>query len=116
MAYDPYLEERIDKVLRDNAVSFVSKKMMGGLCYMVDDKMCVGIIKDMLMCRVGPDQYDEHLSKEHVQEMAFTGRPMKGYLFVRADGYDMDVDLEYWVQQCLAYNPLAKASKRKRKK
>ena len=99
-------------MLEEKQVAYQSKKMMGGLCYMVDSKMCVGIIKGMLMCRVGHARYDDLLKKKHVQEMAFTGRPMKGYLFVTGEGYDMDIDLEYWVQLCLDYNPLAKASKK----
>jgi len=78
--------------------------------------MCLGIVKEMLMCRIGIDGYQEALDMEHTQEMAFTGRPMKGYIFVRADGFDLDEDLKFWVDKCLAFNPLAKASKKKKKK
>ena len=58
MAYDEYLQERIDSILNEKKVQYKSFKMMGGLCYMVDDKMCLGIIKDQLMARVGEQKYE----------------------------------------------------------
>lgn len=87
--------------------------MMGGLCYMVDDKMCFGIVKEQLMTRVGVDFYSEALKIPHANEMNFTGRAMKGYVFVDADGLDTEDQLEFWIQKCLDSNPLAKSSKRK---
>ena len=87
--------------------------MMGGLCYMVDDKMCVGVVKDRLMARIDPDIYDEALSKPGCREMDFTGRPMKGFVFVEPVGIDMDEDLDYWVELCLDFNPRAQSSKKK---
>jgi len=116
MAYDVYQEERIDRVLQDNKVDFYSKKMMGGLCYMVDDKMLCGIVKDQLMARIGPDDYEQALEKDHVNEMNFTGRAMKGYVFINEAGIDLDDDLEYWIMKCVAFNPLAKASRKRKKK
>jgi TfoX/Sxy family transcriptional regulator of competence genes len=113
MAYDEHLEERIDQILSENGVSFDAKKMMGGLCYMIDDKMCVGIVKDHLMARVGPDVYESVLSKPGCKPMDFTGRPMKGFVFIDPAGIDMRADLEYWIQLCLDFNPLAKESKKK---
>ena len=53
MAYDEYLHERIESVLNAKNIPFEAKKMMGGLCFMVDDKMCLGIVKNELMARVG---------------------------------------------------------------
>jgi TfoX/Sxy family transcriptional regulator of competence genes len=113
MAYDEYLQERINLILNEKNVPFEEKKMMGGLCYMIDDKMCVGIVKDQLMARVGVDAYDELLTKEGAHPMDFTKRPMKGYLFVEPSGVDFDRDLEFWIDQCLAFNPKAKSSKKK---
>lgn len=83
---------------------------------MVDDKMLCGLVKDQLMARVGPDAYEGALARDHAHEMNFTGRAMKGYVFVDEGGMDMDDDLEYWIDLCLAFNPLAKASKKKKKK
>jgi len=116
MAFDEYQQERIDNILRSRGVQFLSKKMMGGLCYMVDDKMLCGLVKDQLMARVGPYAYEDALARDHTHEMNFTGRAMKGYVFVDEGGMDMDDDLEYWIDLCLAFNPLAKASKKKKKK
>ena len=79
---------------------------------MVDDKMCIGIVKNDLMARIDPDIYQEALSKKGCKEMNFTGRPMKGFVFVEPEGIDMDQDLEYWVNLCLEYNPKAKSSKK----
>ena len=114
MAYDEFLAERIVKILYDKRVDFEAKKMMGGLTYMVDGKMCIGIVKNNLMARIGPDTYEDALKLDGCNEMDFTGRPMKGWVFVEPIGVDMDEDLEYWIQLCLDYNPFASSSKKKR--
>lgn len=122
MAYDEELGLRISHLLLENQVDFVEKKMMGGLCFMVDDKMCCGILQDkkhgdnLLMARVGEITYNSEIEKSVTLPMDFTGRPMKGYLFVTPDGFSSDKDLWYWLKLCLDFNPLAKASKRKSKK
>ena len=113
MAYDEYLEERISRILKEKGITFDPKKMMGGLCYMVDDKMCIGIVKDHLMARVGPEAYENVLSKKGCKPMDFTGRPMKGFVFIESEGIDSEDDLSNWIQLCLDYNPLAKSSKKK---
>ncbi len=115
MAYDENLADRVRRELKDQGSEFSEKKMMGGLCFMVDDKMCVGIVKNDLMARVDPEIYEELLQREGARPMDFTKRPMKGYVFIDPDGVDMDSDLEFWVKQCLDFNPLAKSSKKKKK-
>ena len=112
MAYDLNLADRISRILQYKHIEFEEKKMMGGLCYMVDDKMCIGIIKDELMCRLGSDIYNNVLTKQGCKEMTFTGRPMKGYILVEPHVLDEDTDLEYWIQLCLNFNPMAKSSKK----
>lgn len=113
MAFDEYLSERINRILTDRNVTFSSKKMMGGLCYLVDDKMLVGIVKDELMARIGENTYSNALKKVGCKEMNFTGRPMKGYVFIESEALDLDEELEYWIDLSLAFNPLAKSSKKK---
>ena len=81
---------------------------------MVDDKMCIGIIKNELMARIGPNAYPQALKKKGCKEMKFTGRPLKGYVNVEPSAIDLDEELEYWIQLCLDYNPLAKSSKKKK--
>ncbi len=73
----------------------------------------VGVIKDQLMARVDPDKYPDYLKLNGAVPMDFTGRPMNGYILVSPEGYDMDKDLEKWIQLCLDYNPRAKSTKKK---
>ena len=114
MAYSEYLADRIRNALRLRHVSFSEKKMMGGLAFMVDEKMCVGIVNEDLMARIGPELEEENRSRLGVRPMDFTGRPMKGYVFVSPEGIDREADLNYWVDLCIQFNPLAKASKKKK--
>jgi TfoX/Sxy family transcriptional regulator of competence genes len=114
MAYNEYLQERINMILNEKRVPFEARKMMGGLCYMIDDKMCIGIIKDDLMARVGTERYDVLIKKEGARPMDFTKRPMKGYIYVSPEGIDYEEDLAFWIQKCLEFNPEAKRSKRKK--
>ena len=116
MAYDEFLGERIAKVLDEKKVAYTAKKMMGGLCFMVNGKMLAGIVKNELMARIGIDAYADALQKPGCKEMNFTGRAMKGYVFLDPSAIDMEEDLHYWIQLCLDFNPLAKASKKKVKK
>lgn len=115
MAYDEYLAERIRQSLQNKGSQFEEKKMMGGLCFMVDGKMCVGVNRNEVMARIHPDLYAESLEKPRCKEMNFTGRPMKGFVFIEPEGTDMEDDLDYWIQLCLDFNPLAKASKKRKK-
>jgi TfoX/Sxy family transcriptional regulator of competence genes len=112
MAYDEHLANRIDSVLKSKKVRFEAKKMMGGLCYMVNDKMAVGVVKDSLMIRIDPELMESSLKKPGVRHMDFTGKILKGFLLVDPIGIDMDDDLEYWIQLCLDFNPRAKSSKK----
>lgn len=112
MAYSEMLAERVRKILVTRNIAFEEKKMMGGLTFMVDDKMCMGISYGCLMARINPEFYEQALTKKGVQEMDFTGRPMKGFLFISPESITVDSDLEYWIQQCLEYNPMARSSKK----
>ena len=113
MAYDEYLGERISKVLNERRVHFEPKKMMGGLCYMIDDKMAMGVIKNSLLARIDPDIYQISLKKKGCRPMEFTGRIMKGFVCIDPVGIDSDDDLESWIQLCLNFNPKAKSSKKR---
>lgn len=115
MAYNEFLADRMRLVLKEKNIIYEEKAMMGGLTFMVDDKMCVGIIQDNLMARINPDIYDEALKRMGCREMDFTKRPMKGFVYVEPQGTDMDDDLESWIQLALDYNPKAKSSKKKKK-
>jgi TfoX/Sxy family transcriptional regulator of competence genes len=113
MAYDELLSDRIKQVLKDKNVPFSEKKMFGGLSLMVDEKMCVGIIKNNLMVRIDPEFHEKAISMNACREMDFTKRPMKGFVYVEPEGIDLDDDLEFWIDKALEYNPKAKSSKKK---
>lgn len=111
MAYNEFLADRVRQALDERKVQYRELKMMGGLCFMVDDKMCVGIVKDDLMVRLDPADTNQLLKEPGARHMDMTGKTMKGYLFIDADGYDFDEDLDHWIERCLDFNPFAKASK-----
>ena len=110
MAYDEGLAERIRGVLEErNDVS--EKRMFGGLAFLVRGHMSVGIVKDRLMVRVGPEVYDRLLEQPHARKMDFTGRPMKGFLYVTPPGLESDADLERWVGRGVAFATALPAKK-----
>jgi TfoX/Sxy family transcriptional regulator of competence genes len=113
MAYNELLADRVRHALKENKTSFEEKKMFGGLCFLVDEKMCLGIVKEELMVRIAPENQDEFLAEKGSRLMDFTNNSMKGFLFVTPEGVDMDDDLNRWVERCLEYNPRAKSSKSK---
>ena len=96
MAYDEQLAERI-RVVLDGDVAVGERKMFGGLAFMVDGNMAVGVVGDELMVRVGPDAWSEALARPHAREMDFTGKSMKGFVYVSADGIAEDEGLVAWV-------------------
>ncbi|WP_111685306.1 TfoX/Sxy family protein [Winogradskyella tangerina] len=110
MAYDEHLGDRIHQIISSKNVPFYAKKMMGGLVFMVNDKMCCGTHIDkkygdsLLMAKIGVDTYDQEIHKEECLPMDFTGRPMKGYIFITPEGFDLDTDLDYWVTKAVDYN------------
>jgi TfoX/Sxy family transcriptional regulator of competence genes len=113
MAYDQTLANRIREQLQE-LQGVEEKEMMGGICFMLNDKMCVGIVKDEMMCRIDPALYGEVLEKPGCREMDFTGRPMKGWVLVGSDGLRTVADMQYWIGLSIDYNKHAKSSKKKK--
>ena len=116
MATDPYLLERMRNIMQTHNVPWFDKRMFGGNCFMVDDKMCFGTFKGGLMVRVDPEEFEALIVRPGTEQMVQNGREMKGYLWVAPEGYDLDEDLEFWINKCLEFNPKAKASKKRRKR
>ncbi|TMM29513.1 TfoX/Sxy family protein [Polaribacter aestuariivivens] len=116
MAYNEFLADRVSQFLVEKSVPFETKKMMGGLLFKVDDKMFVGVNKDEIMARINPNIYEDSLLKEGCKKMNFTGRPMKGFVFLSDEAIDLDKNLHYWLQLALDFNPLAKISKKRKSK
>ena len=116
MAYNEHLADRIKENLESRKIKYIEKKMFGGVCLMVDDKMLIGVMKEKLMARVDPElDAPKALKRKGAVTMDFTGKTMKGFILVDQEAIDMEEDLEYWVALCLKYNPKAKASKKKAK-
>lgn len=115
MAYNTYLADRIAHYLQTKGITYEEKRMMGGLAFMVDDKMCIGIIGEDLMARIDPAVYEKSLEKKGCRPMDFTKRPMKGFVFIGPEGYDFDEDLESWIELALEFNPRARSSKNRSK-
>ncbi|SRR5260221_5903430 len=113
MAYDKQLADRIRERLAilDNVEE---KPMMGGLTFMVNGKMCVGIIKDELMCRIDPAEHENAMENLGCRLMDFTSKPMKGYYLIDQTGIKTQQDFDHWIELALAFNPKAKASKKKK--
>ena len=125
MAYDEGLAQRIREALADTGSrsensdptpgtaglgqeappkaevlgAVVEKKMFGGLAFMLHGNMCVGVSGDDLMVRVGPDAYAEALAQPHAREMDFTGKPLRGFVYVDPLGFESDEDLAAWIER-----------------
>ena len=115
MAYNEKLADRVRELFTVTDKKIQEKRMFGGLCFMVNDKMCLGVEQQRLMVRIDPLKYEEALEKEGVRPMDFTGKVMKGYIFVDIDALNTKKKLEYWLNLALEYNKIAKASKKKPK-
>ena len=96
MAYDEGLAQRVREALAHRP-DLSERKMFGGLCFMLGGNMCCGIVGEELMLRVGPDAYEETLSRPHAREMDFTGRAMRGMVYVGTDGLADDDQLSGWI-------------------
>ena len=102
MAYDEGLAERIRDVLA-NMPEVTENRMFGGLCFMVSGNMCCGMVGETLMARVGAEQYAECLVLPYAREMNYTGKPLKGIVYVDPKGIAEDADLKCWIGRCLNF-------------
>ena len=115
MAYDERMVEKIREIISLTHTDIEEKKMFGGLCFMVNGKMCIGVRIEKLMVRLDPDLYDQVMEKEGCHPINFTGKPMKGFVYVDIDAVSTRKKLEYWIGLALAYNERAKSSPKKKK-
>src|SRR6478735_11503046 len=113
MSYNESLANRTREIISLTHKNVEEKKMFGGLCFMVNDKMCVGVEQERLMVRLDPEKYEEVMQKEGCEPMNFTGKVMKGYVFVDIAALNTKKKLEYWLNLALQYNIVAKSSKKK---
>ena len=115
MAFNEKLSNRIREAI-SHLPKVEEKYMFGGVCYMLNGKMCIGVVKDEMMCRIDPEIYEEALERKGCREMIFSGKPMKGYVFVSEEGMKTKKEFDYWIGLCLEFNKKAKAAKKKTRK
>lgn len=113
MAYDEKLADRIRERLV-HLENIEEKEMMGGLVFMYNGKMCVGIIKDEMMCRIAPELHEEVVEKRGCRTMDFTKRPMRGYILIDETGMRSNQDFDYWIGLAVDFNKRAKSSGKKK--
>jgi len=112
MPFNEKLADRTMELIALTHKNIEEKKMFGGLCFMVNHKMCVGVEQERLMVRIGPEKYDEAMEKEGCTPMDFTGKVIKGYVFVAIDALNTKRKLEYWIGLALEYNKKARRALR----
>ncbi len=115
MAYDTRLADRIRELLVDkHLIKVEEKRLFGGLAFMVDDKMCINVSGDNLMCRFDPALQEQISEMPGFQPMIMKGKVMNGYCYINPNGFKSKKDLMYWVNLCLDHNPKARSSKKKK--
>ncbi|MFC1746734.1 TfoX/Sxy family protein [Candidatus Neomarinimicrobiota bacterium] len=96
MAFDEGLADRVREIIRSQP-GYMEKKMFGGLCFLIHGNMACGITGDDLMVRAGAHTHEDLLEQPHTRAMDFTGRPMKGFVFVNPEGTAEDAELARWI-------------------
>lgn len=116
MSYNLKVADRIREYLvQFPELRIEEKKMFRGLTFMVNNKMCVSVSGENLMCRFDPEKHEEVAEKNGFQAMIMKGKEYKGYCYANPIGYKLKKDFEYWVNLCLDYNEIAKSTKKKSK-
>jgi TfoX/Sxy family transcriptional regulator of competence genes len=113
MAYDEKMADRVRELIAARTINVIEKRMFGGLCFMVDDKICVAVKSDKMLARLAPDVYEDALEQPGVTMMVKKSGPiMKGYIYIDYDQLGTQKQLAHWVNLALDFNPLAKSSKK----
>lgn len=110
--YSETLVNRIREALVDEK-HVIEKKMFQGLGFMVDDKLCIGVRDDEILCRIDPEKAEQELEKDHCRPMMHGGKMMKGYIFISKNGYQRNKDFDYYINLCLEYNKIVQKAKKK---
>ncbi len=114
MAYNEIIADKIRKALEGTS-KLVEKKMFGGIAFMIDDKMCIGVSNDDIMLRCEKDETDQLLKKKGAKVFDLSGgRPMKGWLLVGQEGTGSKKDFEWWLSKALEGNKNAPVLKKKK--
>lgn len=114
MAYNEQLADRVREIIALSAGKIEEKRMFGGLCFMVNDKMCVCIKSASIMVRIAPDKFEKAVEENGFEPMVHNGKRMKGYGYVSEEVLRSKKQLKHWVSLALEFNKLAKASKKRK--
>ncbi|SFE16498.1 Transcriptional regulator of competence genes, TfoX/Sxy family [Chitinophaga sp. CF118] len=115
MSYNEQLADRVREAVA-GAGDIEEKKMFGGMCFMVNGKMCICVRDEEIMCRISPEDYAASIEKTGCRPMIHGGKTMIGYIYVNEDAIRTKKEFDYWVKTSLAFNKDAKAAKPKKKK
>lgn len=102
MAYDEGTAQRVREYFEDHPYAH-EKKMFGGIAFMLSGNMCVGVLQDGIVVRVGLPSYEQALQEAYAREFDFTGRPMKGWVFIASEGLAEDAELHAWIARGEAF-------------
>lgn len=117
MAYDERVANRIREALSGQFLAgkpLEEKALFQGLAFMVDEKLCICVRNDVLLCRIGPDEYEAALEMNNVEPMVMNGRTAIGYVYVSPEAYATREAFDFWIAKCLQFNQFAKSSKKKK--
>lgn len=112
MAYHEQLANRARELIAERTTDVEERKMFGGLCFLVDDKICVAVKTDKILVRIAPEIYDDAIEKDGCTPMSKSGTNMTGYLYVDENYLHTQKQLAHWVNLALDFNPRAKSSKK----
>ena len=104
--------DNIRQFLSKKKIAWEEKKMFGGICFMIDNKMCFGTTKGQFLVRVSPDEFDSLLENSNAEPMKHGSKIMKGYLFIDPQDCCTNDRLEFWIEKCLKYNSKIASSKK----
>jgi TfoX/Sxy family transcriptional regulator of competence genes len=113
MSYNERLADRVRELLEDRD-DVTEKAMFSGICFMVDEKMCICVTSSGLLCRIGASKAEEKLEDSNCRQMINNGRTMKDFVYVDDTDVEKQQQLRHWLSLCLEFNPLAKSSKKKK--
>ena len=114
MAVNELLSDRVRQALAE-IPRVTEKKIFQGITFMINDKMCICVSGENLMCRFDPALQDEVAERNGFMPMVMKGKDLKGYCYIHPEGFKRKADFEYWASLCLAFNEKAKSSKKRKK-
>lgn len=114
MAFDEHLAERIRNWFAQHRIPVEELKMMGGIGFMLNEKMVAGVSKDLMMARIDPEDLDGCRARFSAESITLPEKLQFGFLFLPPDFFDLDEHFDFWLELCMDYHPRAPREKKKR--